>query len=64
MTNIVSPKEPQPPSLALTYREAANTLGVCERTVWKLVDEGKLKACRIGRAVRIPVVEIERFLTS
>lgn len=50
--------------LNLTYREAAHTLSVCERTVWALVNDGRLRAVRIGRAVRIPVSEIERFLSD
>lgn len=50
--------------LALTYHEAAQTLGVSERTVWQLVRDRKLKACRIGRAVRIPVAAIEQFLAQ
>ena len=48
--------------LALTYREAAATLGIGQRTIWQLVADGKLKAIRIGRSVRIPVAEIEAFL--
>lgn len=49
---------------ALTYREVAQALGVSERTVWQLVRDGKLKACRLGRAVRIPVAAIEQFLAQ
>ena len=61
MTQSSSPSDAR---LALTYREAAQTLGVSERTVWQLVRDGKLKACRIGRAVRIPVSAIEQFLAQ
>lgn len=50
--------------LAVTYPEAANALGVCERVVWQLVKDGRLKAVRIGRSVRIPVAELERFVTE
>ena len=50
--------------LAVTYREAGNSLGVCERVVWQLVKDGKLKAVRIGRSVRIPVSELERFVSE
>lgn len=48
--------------LAVTYREAGDSLGVCERVVWQLVKDGRLKAVRIGRSVRIPVTELERFV--
>lgn len=52
------------PRLAVTYREAGNSLGVCERVVWQLVKDGQLKAVRIGRSVRIPVSELERFVSE
>ncbi len=50
--------------LAVTYREAGDALGVCERVVWQLVKDGRLKAVRIGRSVRIPVSELERFVSE
>ena len=50
--------------LAVTYREAGDALGVCERIVWQLVKDGELKAVRFGRAVRIPVAELERFIAD
>lgn len=50
--------------LAVTYREAGDSLGVCERVVWQLVKDGRLKAVRIGRSVRIPVNELERFVSE
>lgn len=48
--------------LAVTYREAAKSLGVCERAVWQLVKDGELRAVRIGRSVRIPVQELKQFV--
>ncbi|MGZ0174025.1 MAG: helix-turn-helix domain-containing protein [Planctomycetales bacterium] len=50
--------------LAVTYREAGDALGVCERVVWQLVKDGRLKAVRIGRSVRIPVAELNRFVSA
>jgi len=50
--------------LAVTYREAGDSIGVCERVIWQLVKDGKLKAVRIGRSVRIPVSELERFVSA
>lgn len=50
--------------LAVTYREAGDSLGVCERVVWQLVKDGRLRAVRIGRSVRIPVSELERFVAE
>ena len=57
MLQSVSPRADQgQPKMAVSYREAGQALGVCERVVWQLVKDGKLKAIRIGRSVRIPVV--------
>ena len=50
--------------LAVTYLEASKRLRVSERTIWQLVRDGKLKAFRIGRSVRIPSAEIERFVVE
>lgn len=50
--------------LAVTYREAGESIGVCERVVWQLVKDGRLNAIRIGRSVRIPVAELERFVAE
>ena len=50
--------------LAVTYREAAKSLGVCERAVWQLVKDGELRAVRIGRSVRIPVKELNQFVAD
>jgi excisionase family DNA binding protein len=54
--------DPAPQLLVLTYRQAANSLQVSERTVWGLVQAGQLRAVRIGRAVRIPVTELRAYL--
>jgi excisionase family DNA binding protein len=54
----------RPERLALTYSETAKSLGVCERVVWQLVKDGKLRAVRIGRSVRIPVQELNQFVAD
>jgi excisionase family DNA binding protein len=59
MLKSVSPRADQGQKLAVTYREAAASLGVCERTVWGLVRDGELSAIRIGRSVRIPVQALQ-----
>lgn len=65
MTLSVSPRAEQgQPKMAVSYREGGQALGVCERVVWQLVKDGKLKAIRIGRSVRIPVSELERFVAD
>lgn len=65
MISSVSPRSDQGQrKLAVNYREAAAYLSVCERTVWSLVRDGKLNAIRIGRSVRVPVAELERFVSA
>jgi excisionase family DNA binding protein len=59
MLKSVSPRADQGQKLAVIYREAAASLGVCERTVWGLVRDGELSAIRIGRSVRIPVQALQ-----
>jgi excisionase family DNA binding protein len=56
--------DPPFPQMALTYAEAGQSIGVSSRTVWQLVKDKRLRTCRIGRAVRIPVDELRRFLAE
>jgi len=58
--------EHQPPSttaglLLMTYRQAAQRLQVSERTVWTLVNTGRLRAVRFGHTVRIDLADLEAF---
>lgn len=46
----------------LTYRQAAETLAVTERTVWSLVSKGNLQAVRFGRSVRIDPDDLRSFI--
>jgi excisionase family DNA binding protein len=50
------------PRLAFSVRETALMLGVCEKTVRRLLDRGLLKASRALRHKLIHRNEIERFL--
>lgn len=54
-TDVVSP---------LSRRDAQLALGVGETTVDKLIRDGRLKTFKIGRAVRIPRSEIQRYIES
>ena len=58
----MSNRKPNP--LMVTYGEAGEMLGVCSRVVWQLVKDGRLNAVKIGRSVRIPVPELERFVAD
>jgi excisionase family DNA binding protein len=46
----------------LTYRKAAKVLGVTDRTVWTLVNDGTLPAVRFGRSVRIDPADLRAFI--
>jgi excisionase family DNA binding protein len=46
----------------LTYKQAGVLLDVTERTVWTLVDDGKLPAVRFGRSVRIDPADLRAFI--
>ena len=48
----------------LTYRQAAEILGVTDRTIWTLVDQGKLPAVRFGRSVRIDPADLRGLINS
>ncbi len=43
---------------------AADVLGVSKRMVYLLVSTGRLRACRIGDRVLIPIGEIDRLIAS
>jgi excisionase family DNA binding protein len=51
-----------PPKLLFTRADAAQMLALSLRTIDTLVLNKQLKAVRIGRAVRIPLDELQRFL--
>ena len=49
------------PPLALSFRSAGTLLGIDRATVASLVKSGVLRAVPWGRAIRIPLVEVERL---
>ncbi len=59
-TNPASPPEP----LLLTVTEAAALLGLGRTTLYELILRGDLMAVKIGRARRVPVASIQRFVAS
>ncbi len=48
----------------LTVRQVAELLGVCERTIFSLTQEGKLPAARIDRAVRYDPCDVAGFIEA
>lgn len=50
------------PPVLITEKETARLLGCCERSVWQLRKDGKLRCVKIGKAVRYARSEIDRFV--
>jgi excisionase family DNA binding protein len=48
----------------LTVEEVVQVLGTCERTVRKLIAEGKLPHFRVGRSVRIPWPDLKAWIEN
>ncbi len=46
----------------LTPDEACERLRIGKTSLWQLYRSGELKAVKIGRSVRIPELEIQRFI--
>jgi excisionase family DNA binding protein len=55
---------PTPTALLVTAREAARILGVGRTTLYALMNKGQLRPVHIGRSLRIPLAELERFVNS
>lgn len=47
--------------VAVTMAEAAELVGISERQVRKLVSTNELPVLRVGRSVRVRVVDVERW---
>lgn len=50
------------PPLAVDVFQAAAMIGVCDDTIRREIDRGNLKACRVGRLLRIRVAELHAYL--
>jgi excisionase family DNA binding protein len=48
--------------ILLTVREAADRLGIGRSTAYELIASGRLETVHIGRACRVPVDAIDRFV--
>jgi excisionase family DNA binding protein len=58
--NSDSPELPQ----LLTVTQVGQRLGLCRRSVERLIASQQLRACKIGRATRIAVAELVRFVNG
>ena len=55
---------PAQDKLLITAPEAARTLSISERLLWSLTQQGKIRAIRLGRAVRYSVSALEEFVSQ
>jgi excisionase family DNA binding protein len=51
-------------TLLVASREAAKLLGISERTLWTLTDEGDLPCVRIGRLVKYDPCDLQQWVTT
>lgn len=52
---------PRTERVLITTAEAAAWLSIGRSKLYELIGTGKITTVRIGRAVRVPVVEVDRF---
>lgn len=62
-TNLAQPTFGNLPQL-LTLTQFARQLGVCKRTVERLVSARAIQACKVGRSTRIAASELVRYVAS
>ena len=48
--------------LALSPREAAKALSVCEKTLYTMTKKYNIPVIRLGRAVRYPLDELKKWI--
>jgi excisionase family DNA binding protein len=54
-------KSPPDDSGSLTVKEAAGRLKLSSKKIYQMCVAGQLRCFRAGRAIRVPIKEIERF---
>ena len=52
------------PEAVLKVREVANHLDCDEDTVYRLIREGRLRAIRLGRVLRVPASALADFIAG
>lgn len=53
-----------PPPPVLTYKQAAEQLGVSSKTIARMADRGEISKVMVGGSPRIPRSEIERIASA
>jgi excisionase family DNA binding protein len=49
---------------AYSVKEFSKFVGISERTVWNRLEDGSIRAAKLGRRILIPASELERLLSS
>ena len=50
------------PRLSLSLEETGKAIGLCSKTVGKLITDGRLACVMVGTRRLVPVTEIQKFL--
>lgn len=48
----------------LSTADAAKTLGITPRTLYRFIDQGELPAYRFGRVIRVKRADVDAFIES
>ena len=59
-----SPQEGTPQRLLLRIPEAAETLGIGRTKIYEMIATGELPTIRVGRAVRISVSTLQKWVEA
>lgn len=54
---------PDAERLLLRVSEAGERLGLSRSTIYELIGAGEIRVLKVGRATRIPVAELEAWVT-
>ena len=46
----------------LTYRQAAELVGLSRTTLWEFISSGEMRAAKVGKAVRIDRRSLENWM--
>lgn len=62
MTHDTSPRVSPVPRLSLSMEETGQAIGLCSKTVAKLIADGRLRCVTVGTRRLVPTTEIQRWL--
>lgn len=50
--------------LLIGVNDAAIALGVCRRTIYRLIEGGTLRTTKVGRLTKIPAADVRAFVEA